>query len=106
MLALGVALNVAKRVLLIDELSQGLAPGVLPPLADAVMRVNQVGYSVLIVEQNARLAVQLTDKIHVMEDGRFVSSGGITEVVSRLKSEIADAKATDLSAQQQRVAES
>jgi ABC-type branched-subunit amino acid transport system ATPase component len=61
---------------------------------------------VLIVEQNARLAVQLTDKIHVMEDGRFVSSGGITEVVSRLKSEIADAKATDLSAQQQRVAES
>ena len=78
MVAIGRALMSRHRLLLLDEPSLGLAPVVVETIFDVIRRINAEGVTVLLVEQNARAALQLASRGYVMENGRVVS-GGTTE---------------------------
>jgi branched-chain amino acid transport system ATP-binding protein len=72
MLAIARALLQAPRVLLLDEPSDGLAPAVVSQVAEVVHQVCSTGMSVLVVEQDLRLAFGVSDRVAVMEKGRIV----------------------------------
>jgi branched-chain amino acid transport system ATP-binding protein len=72
MLAVGRALMSRPRLLLMDEPSLGLAPNLVKEMYQTIDRIHQAGLTVLLVEQNARLALQLADYGYVMEVGRVV----------------------------------
>ena len=80
MLAIARALMAMPRLLLLDEPSAGLAPIIVDHLAEIILGMNDSGLTVLLVEQNAYLALELARKAYVMESGRVVESGD-TEVV-------------------------
>ncbi|MGE0305260.1 MAG: ABC transporter ATP-binding protein [Acidimicrobiia bacterium] len=71
MLAIGRALMARPKVLLLDEPSLGLAPSIVAEIHDAIRRINQEGCSVLIVEQNALMALSLASHGYVLESGRI-----------------------------------
>lgn len=75
MLAIGRALMSEPRVLLLDEPSLGLAPQITSFIFEKVADLNAEGMSVLLVEQNASLALELADRAYVLETGRIVKSG-------------------------------
>lgn len=76
MVAIGRALMSNPRVLLLDEPSMGLAPKLVQQVLTIVRRLKeQEGLTVLLVEQNARLALGLADHVFVIETGRIVTSG-------------------------------
>jgi branched-chain amino acid transport system ATP-binding protein len=75
MLAIGRALMGRPKVLLLDEPSLGLAPVVIKDVFKALQRLNQQGLTILLVEQNARLALQTADRAAVLEQGRVVHAG-------------------------------
>ncbi len=76
MLAIGSALACAPDLLLVDELSQGLAPVIVEELAARLQRVRtELGTTILLVEQNARIALDIADYAYVMENGRLVLDG-------------------------------
>ena len=76
MLALGRALLAAPRLLLLDEPSLGLAPLVVRQIFETVVRMNRErGTTILLVEQNAHLALQTAHRGYVLENGRVVLSG-------------------------------
>ena len=77
MLALGRALRMAPRVLLMDEPSIGLAPRLVLTLLRTVRRLVDDGLTVLLVEQNVRAAVEVVDRLHLLERGRRVASGPV-----------------------------
>jgi branched-chain amino acid transport system ATP-binding protein len=74
MLAIGRALMTNPDCLIMDEPSEGLAPIIIQGVWDAVGKLKQEGLSILLVEQNASLAVKLVDYVHVMSKGRVVHS--------------------------------
>ena len=76
MLAIGTALACAPDLLLVDELSQGLAPVIVDELARRLLRVRtELGMTILLVEQNAHVALGIADYGYVMESGRVVLDG-------------------------------
>ncbi|HVF65529.1 MAG TPA: ABC transporter ATP-binding protein, partial [Casimicrobiaceae bacterium] len=75
MVALGRALMSAPLMLLLDEPSLGLAPRVCRELFTALARVRESGVGVLLVEQNARQSLAISDRAYVMENGRIVGHG-------------------------------
>ncbi|WP_420613315.1 ABC transporter ATP-binding protein [Candidatus Spongiisocius sp.] len=75
MLAIARALMAMPRLLLLDEPSAGLAPIIVDHLAEIILGMNESGLTVLLVEQNAYLALELARKAYVMESGRVVESG-------------------------------
>ena len=75
MLAIGRALMAAPRLLLLDEPSLGLAPKIVEQIRDIVVEVNRQGTSVLIVEQNAQMALAIANRGYVLETGRVVKEG-------------------------------
>ena len=70
MLALGRALMLRPRLLLLDEPSLGLSPQIKKEIFDKIREVNAEGISILIVEQNARMSLQMSDRAYVLETGR------------------------------------
>jgi branched-chain amino acid transport system ATP-binding protein len=74
MLALGRGLMTNPDCLIMDEPSEGLAPIIIQSVWQAIGKLRQEGLSILLVEQNAALAVQLVDYVHVLEKGRVVHS--------------------------------
>jgi branched-chain amino acid transport system ATP-binding protein len=83
MLAIGMALLCGPSLLLIDELSLGLAPIVIKELMERLRRVTkELGLTVLLVEQNANAALAISDFGYVMEGGRVVFSGNAMELMS------------------------
>ncbi len=70
MVALGRALMLRPRLLLLDEPSLGLSPRIKKQIFDKVREVNNEGISVLIVEQNARMSLQMSDRAYVLETGK------------------------------------
>ncbi|WP_432752194.1 ABC transporter ATP-binding protein [Streptomyces sp. JL2001] len=80
MLALGRALMSRPRLLLLDEPSLGLAPQVVEQIAGIVRRIHERGVGVLLVEQNAALALRLADDAYVLEVGRVRLSGRSVEL--------------------------
>jgi branched-chain amino acid transport system ATP-binding protein len=75
MLAIARALVARPRLLLLDEPSLGLAPKFVTRIFLALRELRQEGKTILLVEQNARLALQIADQGHVMERGKIVISG-------------------------------
>ncbi|MBW3668813.1 MAG: ABC transporter ATP-binding protein [Actinobacteria bacterium] len=75
MLAIGRALMASPRVLLLDEPSLGLAPRIVEQIAGIVRDINEQGTSVLLVEQNATMALNIADYGYVMEHGKVVKDG-------------------------------
>ena len=76
MLAIGTALMCAPELLLVDELSQGLAPLLVEQLMERLQAIRrELGMTVLLVEQNARMALDVADYGYVMESGRVVLDG-------------------------------
>jgi branched-chain amino acid transport system ATP-binding protein len=82
MLAMGRALMGHPRLLMLDEPSLGLAPRIAADIFRTVAELRQAGVSILLVEQNARAALQVADRAYVMELGEFVLSGTAEEVAA------------------------
>jgi branched-chain amino acid transport system ATP-binding protein len=80
MLAIGRALMAEPRLILADEMSQGLAPVMVQEVYRRLIEANRQGVTVLLVEQNARLAFKLAQFIYVMEQGRVVLEGPSEEI--------------------------
>jgi branched-chain amino acid transport system ATP-binding protein len=80
MLAIGRALMTNPDCLIMDEPSEGLAPIVIQGVWDAVGKLKAQGLSILLVEQNASLALKLVDHVHVMSKGRVVYSASPQEL--------------------------
>ena len=74
MLAIGRALMTNPDCLIMDEPSEGLAPIIIQGLWEAIAKLKQEGLSILLVEQNAALALKLVDFVHVISKGRVVYS--------------------------------
>ena len=81
MLAMGRALMSRPRLLLLDEPSMGLAPLLVERIYDIVTRINEQGTSVLLVEQNARMALRVSKHAYVMETGKLVFEGAAAEML-------------------------
>lgn len=75
MLAIGRALMLEPRMLLLDEPSLGLSPKLVEEVATIVGELRRGGITILLVEQNAVLALELSDRAYVMENGRIMLSG-------------------------------
>jgi branched-chain amino acid transport system ATP-binding protein len=75
MVAIGRALMSAPQLILADEMSQGLAPVIVQEVYRRLLEVNRQGVTILLVEQNARLAFRLAQFVYVMEQGRVVLEG-------------------------------
>jgi len=80
MLAMGRALMSRPRILLLDEPSMGLAPLLVQEIFDIIAGINESGTTILLVEQNANMALQVADRAYVMETGRIVTSGTAAEL--------------------------
>ncbi len=72
MLAVARILRTGARLLLLDEISEGLAPVIVQKLAETIRTLKSKGYTIVLVEQNFRFAAQLADRFYVMEHGKIV----------------------------------
>ena len=82
MVAIGRALMQSPRLLLLDEPSLGLAPLIVEQIAEIVRTVNDQGTSVLLVEQNAAMALSVSDHGYVLENGKVVKDGPAAKLAS------------------------
>ena len=82
MLAIGRALMASPRLIMADEMSQGLAPVVVQEVYRRLLEANRQGVTILLVEQNARLAFKLAQFVYVMEQGRVVLEGPSAELAA------------------------
>jgi branched-chain amino acid transport system ATP-binding protein len=80
MLAIGRALMGAPRLLLLDEPSLGLAPIIINQVFAALKQINRAGLTILLVEQNARKAFELSDRAYVIDQGAIVLEGASSEL--------------------------
>ena len=83
MVAIGRALMARPKLLLLDEPSLGLSPLIVQEMFKAIRNINAQGTSVLLVEQNVAMAMQLAKRAYVMEEGRIVAEGLASELLSR-----------------------
>jgi branched-chain amino acid transport system ATP-binding protein len=82
MLAIGRALLVNPKLLMLDEPSQGLAPLVMREVFRVIAEMRREGISVLLVEQNARMSLEIADHAYVLDDGRVAYSGSAAELAA------------------------
>lgn len=80
MLAIARALMASPRVLLLDEPSMGLAPVLVDSIFDTIQELHRSGTTILLVEQNARMALQVADRGYVLQTGEIVLSGSAEEL--------------------------
>jgi len=81
MLAIARALMGQPKLLLLDEPSLGLAPILVDTIFDTIRRINEQGTTILLVEQNAQLALQVSDRAYVLETGEITLSGPSKELL-------------------------
>ncbi len=81
MLAIGRAFMSGRKLMLLDEPSMGLAPLLMLNVFDALKEINQEGTTILLVEQNARLALQFSQRGYVLENGNLVLQGPSKELL-------------------------
>jgi branched-chain amino acid transport system ATP-binding protein len=85
MLAVGRALMSRAKLLLLDEPSMGLAPMLVREIFRVIKRLNDAGATILLVEQNARLALELAHRAYILETGQIVLAGASLEIKSHPK---------------------
>ncbi len=83
MVAIARALMARPRLLLLDEPSLGLSPLIVQDMFAAIRRINARGVSVLMVEQNVVMAMQVSTRAYVLEEGRIVAEGAPDELLAR-----------------------
>ncbi len=81
MLAIGRALMSRPDILFLDEPSMGLAPILVQEIFDIILNINKAGTTILLVEQNANMALQIADRAYVMETGSIVLSGSGSDLM-------------------------
>jgi len=81
MLAIGRALMSRPKILMLDEPSLGLAPMLVRAISDTIREINQQGLTILLVEQNARVALRLANRAYVLETGQVALSGTANELL-------------------------
>ncbi len=84
MLAVARILRTGANLLLLDEISEGLAPVIVQALARMIMTLKARGYTVVMVEQNFRFAAPLADRFYVMEHGHIVEHFGVAELEAKM----------------------
>src|SRR6185437_12320408 len=84
MLAVARILRTGADLLLLDEISEGLAPVIVHALARMIVTLKSRGYTIVMVEQNFRFAAPLADRFYVMEHGRIVEHFGSQELESKM----------------------
>ena len=82
MLAMGRALMSKPRLLMLDEPSMGLAPILVQEIFDIIEQLHEAGTTVLLVEQNARMALKVADRAYVLETGKVSMSGNANELAT------------------------
>ena len=80
MLAMGRALMSRPRLLLLDEPSMGLAPLLVKEIFSIIKEINQTGTTILLVEQNAHMALSIAHRAYVLETGRITLTGQAAEL--------------------------
>lgn len=81
MLAIGRALMSRPKLVLLDEPSQGLAPLVLREIFETILKLNRDGMTILLVEQNSKLALQIANRGYILENGRVTISSDAKELL-------------------------
>jgi branched-chain amino acid transport system ATP-binding protein len=84
MLAVARILRTGARLLLLDEISEGLAPVIVQKLGEVIRTLKARGFTVVLVEQNFRFAAPLADRFYVMEHGRIVKQFEKSELASQM----------------------
>ena len=84
MLAVARILRTGARLLLLDEISEGLAPVIVQSLARMITTLKGKGYTIVMVEQNFRFAAPLADRFHVVEHGQIVETIGAADLDARM----------------------
>jgi branched-chain amino acid transport system ATP-binding protein len=84
MLAVARILRTGARLLLLDEISEGLAPVIVQKLAEMIRTLKSKGYTIMLVEQNFRFAAPLADRFYVMEHGRIVQQFDQRELADKM----------------------
>lgn len=82
MLAMGRALMSKPKLLLLDEPSMGLAPIFIREIFNIITEINKKGTTILLIEQNAKMALSIADRGYVLETGKIVSSGSGQELLA------------------------
>ena len=85
MLAIGRALMAKPKILLLDEPSMGLAPLVVKGIFSIIREINEEGTSILIVEQNAKMALKISNRGYVLETGRIVLEDNSASLLTNKK---------------------
>jgi branched-chain amino acid transport system ATP-binding protein len=85
MLAVARILRTGARLLLLDEISEGLAPVIVQKLGDVIRTLRSKGFTVVLVEQNFRFAAPLADRFYVMEHGRIVKEFAQAELSTNMR---------------------
>ena len=80
MVAIARAMMAKPKLLLLDEPSMGLAPLMVETIFEVIQNLNQQGMTILLVEQNARLALSMADRAYVMESGAITLSGSANQL--------------------------
>jgi branched-chain amino acid transport system ATP-binding protein len=82
MLSIGRALLLNPKLLILDEPSQGLAPLIVREVFRVIARMRDEGISVLLVEQNVRMSLEISDHVYVLDDGKVIHSGTAAELAA------------------------
>jgi branched-chain amino acid transport system ATP-binding protein len=83
MVSIARALMARPRLLLLDEPSLGLSPRIVDDMFAAIRRINADGMSVLLVEQNVAMAMEVSQRAYVLEEGRIVAEGVPDDLLAR-----------------------
>ena len=84
MLAVARILRTGARLLLLDEISEGLAPVIVQKLGEMILTLKAKGYTIVLVEQNFRFAAPLADRFYVMEHGMIVKQFAQNELTQNM----------------------
>ncbi|MBU3109018.1 ABC transporter ATP-binding protein [Clostridium gasigenes] len=82
MLAIGRALMNRPEMLILDEPSMGLAPIIIKEIFNIIVEINKAGTTILLVEQNANMALSIADRAYVLETGKIVIQGNAKDLLS------------------------